>query len=106
MDARAKTVGDILHANDQYLVPFFQRYYCWEREDWGRLSNDFMRLIADGQQTQHFLGPFVCAPPKSFPTELPTFQILDGQQRLTTLMLLLAALRDAARIHGVAQLPD
>jgi len=106
MDARAKTVGDILHAKDQYWVPFFQRFYCWQLKDWKRLLSDLLRLVAEPQETQHFLGPFVCTPLKSFPAELHTYQIIDGQQRLTTLMVLLAALRDEAKILGVPHLPD
>ena len=106
MDAKVSTVGEILHAKTQYLVPFFQRYYCWERKDWNRLANDIMRLVADSQQPQHFLGPFVCTQLRSFPSDMPTFQIIDGQQRLTTLMVLLAALRDVAKTHEVPQLPD
>ena len=87
-------------------MPFFQRYYCWEHKDWERLLLDLRRLIEEGGETQHFLGPFVCTPLKSLPAELHTFQIIDGQQRLTTLMLLLAALRDVAKTHGVPHLPD
>lgn len=106
MDARAKSIGDILHAKDQYWVPFFQRFYCWKQQDWERLLVDILCLTAEPQETQHFLGPFVCTPLKSFPAELHTYQIIDGQQRLTTLMVLLAALRDVAKEMGVPHLPD
>ena len=34
MDARAKTVREILFAGQQYLIPFFQRYYSWKQREW------------------------------------------------------------------------
>jgi hypothetical protein len=100
MDAHAKTVTAILRAGDQYLVPFFQRHYSWKQKHWKQLRNDLWALCEDGESSQHFLGPLVCTPMKIVPTELPKYQLIDGQQRLTTLTVLLAALRDVALENG------
>lgn len=101
MDARAKTVRELLHSGDQYLIPFFQRYYSWKRSHWERLFNDVWALTdTPHADSQHFLGPLVCTPARQIPGEVPAFQLIDGQQRLTTLTLLLAAIRDLAAERG------
>jgi hypothetical protein len=105
MDARAKTVRDILHSGDQYLVPFFQRHYSWEKKHWQRLLDDVLDLLDDAS-SQHFLGPLVCTPFRPVPGEITPYQLIDGQQRLTTLCLALAALRDVARRCQEAELGD
>ncbi len=105
MDARAKTVREILYAGNQYLIPFFQREYSWKQRHWKRLRDDLWALLEDGGSSQHFLGPLVCTPMSgNVPAEVPAFQLIDGQQRLTTLTLILAALRDVASEHGMDDL--
>jgi hypothetical protein len=107
MDARAQSVRGILHSPVQYLIPFFQRHYSWRRKNWERLWSDLSTLIEDeNSNSQHFMGPLVCTPAGSVPGEVPAFQLIDGQQRLTTLTLLLAAIRDVAREQGIDDLPD
>jgi len=106
MDARAKMVRDILHAADQYLVPFFQRHYAWTQKHWERLYNDVLALQEDDQRMQHFLGPLVCTPCKHVPGEVTPYQLIDGQQRLSTLMVMLAAFRDLARDRKCNDLAD
>lgn len=96
MDARAKSVREILHSGDQYLIPFFQRSYSWDKVQWKRLAEDLDALLEDGSRVQHFLGPLVCTPGQHVPGEINAYQLIDGQQRLTTLTVLLTALRDAA----------
>ncbi len=97
MDARAKTVREILYSGNQYLIPFFQRFYSWKPQQWERLRNDLWALIESDDESQHFMGPLVCTPTKIVPTEVPAFELIDGQQRLTTLIVALAALRDVAK---------
>lgn len=106
MDARAKMVRDILHAADQYLVPFFQRHYAWTQKHWERLFNDVLALQEDDQRIQHFLGPLVCTPDKHVPGEVTSYQLIDGQQRLSTLMVMLSAFRDLAKERKFNNLAD
>jgi len=100
MNADAKAVGKILHSGDQFLVPFFQRFYSWHRANWERLREDVWALLDDPSRQQHFLGPLVCAAQHASPGDVHTFQLIDGQQRLTTLSLMLAAVRDIAAEKG------
>ena len=102
MKASAKSVAEILETRGQFIIPFFQRHYSWEQKQWRRLWNDLLRLLDDAPRPDsgasvHFLGPLVTIPHTNTPGSLPTWQVIDGQQRLTTLTLLLAALRDVFR---------
>lgn len=106
MDARAKLVRDILHSGDQFVVPFFQRQYSWKKEHWARLWNDIVNLLDEPQPTQHFLGPLVCTPLNHMPGEVTAYQLIDGQQRLTTLSLLLAAIRELALVYDQNELAE
>lgn len=88
----------ILEGKKQYQVPLFQRSYSWKREHVDRLWVDLVD-IARGRRTSpsatHFIGSLVlAASPGVAAVGLQTFLVVDGQQRLTTLTLLLAALRD------------
>ncbi|MFN9982774.1 MAG: DUF262 domain-containing protein, partial [bacterium] len=96
----------ILHSGHQFLVPFFQRNYSWKRDNWERLSNDIWSLLEEQSRKKHFLGPLVCAGMPPIPGEVNKFQLIDGQQRLTTLSLLLLALRNVAREKGDEELAD
>lgn len=104
MDARPKTVRDILHTGDQYIIPLFQRYYSWQKEHWDRLRKDIWALMEDESKPVHFLGPLVCTPTSHVPGAIPAYQLIDGQQRLTTLTVLLTAIRDVARSRNLDDL--
>lgn len=100
MKADAQRVNAILGGPNQFLVPFFQRFYSWKRPDWERLWSDVSYLLGEGKGRQHFLGPLVLTSVDKTPREVMRHQIVDGQQRLTTLSLLLSALRDVAVDKG------
>ena len=106
MEAHVKTVREILHSGDQFLVPFFQRHYSWGKENWQRLRDDVTALTEETDETKHFLGPLVCSPFHPVPGEVTPYQLIDGQQRLMTLTLALAALRDIAKETGLNDLAD
>ena len=73
MDARARTVSEILHEPAQYMVPLFQRSYSWHKAHWQRLNDDVMALADDPTRQVHFLGPLVCTVGKSVPGCLPVY---------------------------------
>ena len=90
-------VREIPFSDVQFLVLFFQRDYAWTQVNWERLRKDIWQLLDDGPDRKHFLGPLVvCSPLHLSPGDSAQFQLIDGQQRLTTLSLLLLALRDVA----------
>lgn len=105
IDARAKTIREILHTgSDQYLIPFFQRHYSWTRREWDRLWDDVVELLRDDGQTRHFMGPLVCTPTSHVPGEVTPYQLIDGQQRLTTITIALIAARAVADAHNLDEL--
>jgi len=90
-----------LFGQDRCLaVPLFQRPYVWSRErQWEPLWNDVLRVadrtLAGIDAKPHFLGAIVSDQVKTKTGSVDTRLVIDGQQRLTTLQLLLAAFRDA-----------
>ena len=72
-----------------YRVPRFQRDYSWNREEWDDLWQDILATVTPGGESAHYLGYLVLRT-----SDDRNFEIIDGQQRLTTLnILVLAALR-------------
>jgi len=100
MKADDVTLRDIFEGPYQYLIPVFQRYYSWEKDNWEQLWEDVLDLYeSGGHQETHFLGSLVFVPENS-PASVPVHQVIDGQQRIITLSLLLCALRDVADERG------
>lgn len=97
MNAFKSNVYKYLGGTCQYRIPLYQRNYSWEREQCARLWGDIVNLHASNRDG-HFVGSIVRIDEDS--TAGSTIaMIIDGQQRLTTLTLLLIALRDYAKAH-------
>jgi alkylated DNA nucleotide flippase Atl1 len=105
MKAGQTTLKPLIEGQKQYRVPIFQRAYVWDGPEVLQLWEDMtvqyraMRPAAPGEaapptRSTHFLGSFVLAPLASPARGVTPYVIVDGQQRLTTLFLALAALRD------------
>jgi hypothetical protein len=94
-----RSLQEIFDPNGRFEAPLFQRPYVWNEEDnwqplWESINRVADRRVAGEQQRPYFLGTIVLDQDR-FPTgSIPTRQIIDGQQRLTTLQLLLGAVRD------------
>jgi uncharacterized protein with ParB-like and HNH nuclease domain len=101
MKASETHLGKILEGNNQFVVPLFQRPYTWDESRWKVLWADLVELCEDETDSSrakpHFMGSIVTVPTRSVPEGVTKFLLIDGQQRLTTLQVLLAALRDSAR---------
>lgn len=95
MDARKGNIYEILNGNRQFLIPVYQRYYSWDVEQCKRLWNDIAEMQKRGREG-HFVGSIVNIAEQAMPTGVQKYMIIDGQQRMTTLSLLLIALRDYA----------
>jgi hypothetical protein len=112
MKADAVPVLDLFEKKMRLEVPLFQRQYVWSREPqweplWEDVSRKFAEFIegrADGPV--HFLGAMVLDLKQTPSTHVEKRQVIDGQQRLTTLQILLAVLRDFSREQGCNELAD
>lgn len=81
----------------QYTIPLFQRHYVWDEENqWEPLWLDLKEKSfnrTDKQQTPHFTGTIVIQQ-QNTPSRVRKYEIIDGQQRLTTFQIILCAIRD------------
>ena len=82
----------IMPNKKQYCIPVFQRDYAWTAEQCRKLFDDI--VLAFKLDRHHFCGSFVYAPLKT-ENHIDYFIIIDGQQRLTTLYILIKALADS-----------
>src|SRR5258708_37393930 len=92
-------LGPLLEGRRQFVVPYFQRAYSWRRHQWNTLSDDILEMYEMQSQGAHFLGSMVLLAEQSTLEDAqihPTL-LIDGQQRLVTLSLFLAAIRDTSK---------
>ena len=93
MDARKAIITDIFNTATLIEVPFFQRTYVWQEDLWERLLEDMKYVVKTNRP--HFLGSIILKEGKQ-PTGSDLFTsrktIVDGQQRMTTFLILLKAL--------------
>ena len=122
MQSHVRTVLALFENKRQYMVPLFQRQYVWSLEkQWTPLWEDIERKVADrlrweelgggkGSHSnsmllptpgEHFLGAIVLDQHPISGDQVLAHVIIDGQQRLTTAQVILAALRDVAEKNGV-----
>lgn len=105
MKATATTVLKLVQGSKVFMIPTFQRRYTWKKEQWSQLWSDVLNESSiqhpDDPEALHghFLGSVVLHPALGPASTLMRHQVIDGQQRLTTILILLAALRD---VRGVA----
>lgn len=107
MEASPSTIIQYFNGEKQNLIPLFQRPYSWKRTNLETLWDDLLVQYDIEENSSHFMGAIVSVPVRSVPVGVSKYMIIDGQQRLTTLALLLCVLRDkvpqndADRIQGV-----
>ena len=106
MKASETKIQPILEGTKQYVVPLFQRSYDWNKKEWSVLWNDILELYEMENPRSHFLGSIVTMPTISVPEGVTKYLLIDGQQRLTTLFIILSLLRDKALQQGKSQLSE
>lgn len=101
------TVQQLFERDVRYLVPLYQRPYVWDEEhQWEPLWADVSALLQHQESGDpdglwaHFLGAIVIEQEPTNPGEVPRYTVIDGQQRLTTLQVLLAATATALAKAG------
>ena len=116
MDADEFKVQDILGRNERFIVPLYQRQYQWHDSRDGNRTRAFWQDIAakagdvlDGRaRFEHYMGALLLAPGathRSFGMT-PVVQVVDGQQRLTTFLVLLCAIREIAKENSFDDITD
>lgn len=115
MDSKTHPVQHIFEERRRYCVPFYQRTYVWNAEEqwaplWSDIESKADQRLENEEPTAHFLGAIVLEPRQLRGLRgVPPYNIIDGQQRLTTLQFVLAALsmccveHDAQAIGGLVR---
>ena len=97
MQAKETKLQDIIEGTKQYVIPLFQRTYSWTSKEWEVLWKDLVELCEMENPRTHFIGSIVNMPTVSVPEGVAKYLLIDGQQRLTTVFILLTLLRNKAR---------
>ncbi len=92
VDAKSLTVGDVINQRFPFAVPRYQRAYAWEDEAVGFFVHDIESMLAKSTgQTSHFFGGMVCIQhTDNQKVRTISYEVVDGQQRMATLMLALS----------------
>src|SRR4029079_3718922 len=106
MKPSVKTLGEILYAPSQYVIPVFQRNYRWDVPQWAKYWDSLEEIQQPEKKGNHFMGFLVFVPGLAQPGQHTRFHMVDGQQRLTTSSIMLGALRNVARSVVQAELAD
>lgn len=102
MDAKARDLNQIFDGTISFQIPLFQRPYVWSKEkNWEPLWDDIQGLLdyelQFGRHRKHFLGAVVLEQLRNVAGSIEAHQVIDGQQRFTTLQLIMLAARDLAK---------
>ncbi|HEY1409833.1 MAG TPA: DUF262 domain-containing protein, partial [Promineifilum sp.] len=96
MKANEARLLDFLKKSPQFVIPIYQRTYSWTERECQQLWDDIIRSGSNEKITAHFVGSIVYIEQGvSNVTSQSPLLVIDGQQRLTTVMLLLEALARA-----------
>ena len=96
MQASETKLRQLIEGTKQYVVPLFQRPYSWSEKQWKTLWTDVFEQSRHEDGRPHFFGSIVTTPAKSVPQGVGKYLLIDGQQRITTIQVFLAAIRDSA----------
>ena len=95
---------ELLNAQVQYVVPRWQRRYRWGQADIERLVEDLLTVAVAGPDAAHYGGTLLTFPEPGAAGVVKIFRVVDGQQRLTTVSILLACI--AAELGADGQCGD
>ena len=90
MKVNRKTINALFRLPVQYEIPIYQRRYVWNEDNWRPLWNDVLNNVED-KSRHHFTGAIVTRHIENRPIE--KYEIIDGQQRLTTFQIILCAFK-------------
>ena len=97
------TFGDILDGKTQIEVPYYQRAYKWSRKQISGLTKDLVDLIENDDDSAHFMGATIVYQSTPNSKVARRYFVIDGQQRLTTLSLLLLAVTCTMAKHDARE---
>src|ERR1700692_4542246 len=87
LDAKTRAIGNLLSQEFFFRIPEYQRPFSWDTDNFDDLIDD---IVSANKDQKYFLGTIVL----HHRADQGHYDVVDGQQRLTSLMILLACLRD------------
>ena len=116
METYVRTLEVVLNEKCQWVVPLYQRHYVWETTAnkqqllklWVELQDKTLRSLEDTSHSfPHYFGAIIYSKATHQPFgAVPQYFLVDGQQRITTFHLTLAAIREVARNYEIKDLQD
>ena len=100
MKAINRPFTEIINGNRQFIIPVFQRDFSWTRDQCQQLWRDIRRARVEEADSGHFMGSIVYIGAGLQGAAFQSWLLIDGQQRLTTLTVLMIALRDHIQATG------
>ena len=101
MKAQDLPFTQLLQGAKQFIIPIFQRTYSWEITHCRQLWDDILRVGSHAALDSHFIGSAVYIPEQDTSAAISRWLVIDGQQRITTLSLLLLALKKRLQAEGL-----
>lgn len=103
MEAKDTELTKFLGAEAQFYVPIYQRKYSWKKENCLKLIDDIIKVANDVGRPCHFIGSVIYLSKKEVmhASAVKEYLVIDGQQRLTTVSIILLALGDYTRKKNV-----
>ncbi|MCV2486508.1 DUF262 domain-containing HNH endonuclease family protein [Flavobacterium sp. SH_e] len=97
LSASKEKLLSFLNGSSQYIIPFFQRSYVWKTENWAELWENILEEyneLNNNNFSEHFIGTIIIKQVLSQRVGATEYELIDGQQRLTTVCVLLRAFYD------------
>jgi len=98
LSANKEKIQSFLMGSIQFVIPFFQRSYVWTVDNWSELweniQEEFKEIESGNSSSEHFIGTVIIKQRDSERVGALEYDLIDGQQRLTTICLLLRAFHD------------
>ncbi len=100
LSASKEKLLSFLNGSSQYIIPFFQRSYVWKVENWSELWENILEeyeelVVNNNPKSEHFIGTIIIKQLLTSQVGATEYELIDGQQRMTTINLLLKAFHDA-----------
>jgi len=95
MEAKECKVQDILTENKKFIIPSYQRPYSWSVDNAEQLIDDIYKS-SQSDEKEYFIGSMICISKGH-----NHYEVVDGQQRLTTLSIIVSELKKIIPIHGI-----
>lgn len=98
LSANKEKLQSFLMGSNQFVIPFFQRSYVWKVDNWAELwenlQEEFSEIQYGNNKSEHFIGTIIIKQRDTERVGCLEYDLIDGQQRLTTVCLLLRAFQD------------